>query len=468
MKVNATVKNIFLKIAKKIGLELQEKSDSQFSFAASGLNPTAIGAAVVANIAVDDSDIIIDGQSNRADALRKMAEYFADDILFPAAEVSLGTGDCIVRPYTDGKYIGLNIIGNSDFAVVESIGTHIKGIIIKLDEKKTERATYRLFEMQTLKTIEDKNLVSIRRFAYKDENEIDLSQTQWKSLHSEDVIQADQLLIGRYKCPTLNRADYNSTNGVPITFGCEGIIENIKTKYNQYNEEFDRKQTIIFADKTMFKREPRKDKSGLKNNDASNNEEVKYKLEGKHFVKVSGKLEGGINGMIENYSPDIRETEFKNALDLNLSILELCCGFSRGIFTSPETAFATATEMKNSLKKTFAFVKRFRKRIETGNKMLFNAINIIMNLNNITPVGNFSLRHDWSYDYIEQTIERFNQLLQGHAAGVVSDETLAAWINGLTEEEAKKYIAELKAAAQDGFNEIDETNDDVMKTLIDS
>ena len=455
MKVNATVKNIFLRIAKKIGLELQEKSESQISFADAGLNPTAIGAAVVANIAVDDSDIIIDGKSNRADALREMSEYFADEILFPAAEVSLGTGDCIVRPYTDGKHIGLNIIGNGDFAVVESVGTHLKGIIIKLDERKTEKAAYRLFETQTLKETEDKCLVVIRRFAYKDDTEIDLSETHWKSLHSEDVIQADQLLIGRYKCPTLNRTDYNSANGVPITFGCESIIENVKTKYKQYNEEFDRKQTIIFADKTMFKREKKKDKD----KNISDNEEVKYKLEGKHFIKVYGKIDGGIDNMIENYSPDIRENEFKNALDLNLSILELCCGFSRGIFTSPETSFATATEMKNSLKKTFAFVKRFRKRIESGNKMLFNAINIIMNLNNITPVGDFSLRHDWSYDYIEQTTERFNQLLQGHSAGVVKDETLAAWLNGLTEEEAKKYIAELKAAAVD---ETDiETDDDV-------
>lgn len=443
MNINATVKNIFLKIAKKLGLELQKKSENQIDFSAAGLNPTAIGAAVVANIAVDDSDIIIDGQSNRAEAIRKIANYFSDEIFFGAAEVSLGTGDCIVRPYTDGKYIGLNIIGNSDFAVVESIGPHLKGIIIKLDERKIDKATYRLFETQTLKKLKNKSVVYVRRFAYKDDNEIDLASTHWALLHSEDVIQADQLLIGRYKCPTLNRLDYNSANGVPITFGCESIIENVKNKYLQYNEEFDRKQSIIFADKTMFKRE----KNTNKNNESDNSDEVKFRLEGKHFIRVGGNIDGGINGMIQDYSPDVREPEFKNALDLNLSILELCCGFSRGIFTSPETSFATATEMKNSLKKTFAFVKRFRKQIEYGDEMLFNAINIIMNLNNITPVGDFSLRHDWSYDYIEQSTERFNQLLQGHSAGVVKDETLSAWINNLKEDEAKQYIKELKEAA---------------------
>lgn len=39
----------------------------------------------------------------------------------------------------------------------------------------------------------------------------------------------------------------NFINGVPITFGCEEIIDNIKTKYAQYNEEFDRKQSQILA-----------------------------------------------------------------------------------------------------------------------------------------------------------------------------------------------------------------------------
>jgi hypothetical protein len=35
--------------------------------------------------------------------------------------------------------------------------------------------------------------------------------------------------------------------------------------------------------------------------------------------------------------------------------------------------------------------------------------------------------------------------MQGHSAGVVKDETLCAWINNLDEEQAKQYMAELKA-----------------------
>ncbi len=436
MNINSAVKSIFLKIANGLGLELVDKTDSDINFTELGLNPTAIGAGVIANIAIDDSDIIIEGENARADALRQMKEYYTDELQTPAAEVALGTGDAIVRPFTDGKYIGLNIIGNDNFIITESIGAHIKGVIMKLDEYKNDNKVYRLFESQTIKDGTEAPVVYIRRFAYRDDKEIDLSMTSWDGLEVEETIVADQLLIGRYKCPTINRENYNSANGVPITFGCEDIVKNIKAKYNQYNDEFDRKQALIFADRTMFK----KDKEDTGNGN--------YTLDGTKFIKMRGGVDGGISNMIEEYSPAIRETEFQAANNFNLSMLELCCGFSRGVFTAPETAFATATEMKNSLKKTFAFVKRFRKRLELGDRMLFNAINIIMNINNTTPLGDWNMHHDWSYDYIEETKERFNQLLQGHNEGVVKDETLCAWINNLTEDEAAKYVAELKAAAE--------------------
>lgn len=434
MNIESTVKGIFIKIAQRMGLQLVDKSKSEINFSESGINPTAIGSNVIANIAIDDSEIIIDGDNLRAEAIREIKEYYTDEFQNAVAEVSLGTGDAIVRPFTDGKYIGLNVIGNSNFVITECIGTHIKGVIMLLDEYTKSNKTYRLFESQTLKKSEEtQNFVYIRRFAYIDDKEIELSRTSWDDIESEETIIADQLLLGRYKCPTINREDYNSTNGVPITFGCEDIIETIKNKYKQYNEEFDQKESLIFADKTIFKK------------DAESESGIKKEITGKKFLKLRGAVNGGIKDMIDDYSPAIREIEFREANNFNLSVLELCCGFSRGVFTTPETAFATATEMKNSLKKTFAFVKRFRKRLELGDRMLFNAINIIMNINSTTPVGNWGIRHDWSYDYIEETKERFNQLLQGHSAGVVKDETLCAWVNNLDEEEATQYMSELKA-----------------------
>ncbi len=432
--MNSIIEGIILKIASKLGLELQKKKDTKIKYSDKGINPTAIGANVVTNIAVDDSDIQIVGDSARAQALQELLNYYVDNILAVAAEVSLGTGDCLIRPFTDGDDIGFNIIGSDDFLITASIGYRLKGVIIKLDEYETRTAVYRLFESQSLRSEGDKEIVVINRFAYKGSDETDISKTIWKDISTEEYIVADQLLLGRYKCPTINRDNYNSANGVPITFGCDGIVDNIKKKYMQYNEEFDRKESRIFADRTLFRRD-KNDKLELST--------------AKEFVNVRGGIDGGITSQIYDYSPTIREDEFKSANDFNLSILELCCGFSRGIFTSPETSFATATELKNSLKKTFAFVKSFRRRIEHGNKELFDAVNIIMNLNSVTPEGKWELQHDWSYDYIEQTSERFNQLVQSLDRNAIKTEDLTAWVLNLTPEEATKYVEDIESKSDE-------------------
>ena len=437
MNINESIKKIFLSIAKKMSLELVEKTKSNIDYSEKGLNPTAIGAGVIANIAIDDSDIIIEGENARADAMRKIAEYYTDEIQNAVAEVSLGTGDAIVRPFTDGRDIGFHILGNENFIITKCIGNKLKGIIMLIDEYKKDKKVYRLFESQTVKENSDmRTLVYIRRFAYLEDKEIALVLTSWNEIAGEEIIFSEQLIIGRYKCPTINRENYNSANGVPITFGNEEIVDNIKTKYRQYNEEFDRKQAKTFLGQTMLKNPGQP--QGIK----------KQIIDGQVFLMSKGDVDGGIEGLIKDYSPAIRETEFQAANNFNLSVLELCCGFSRGVFTAPETAFATATEMRNSLKKTFSFIKHFRRRLEAGDKMLFKAVNIIMNINATTPIGDWNLRHDWSYDYIEETKERFNQLIQGHSAGVVKDETVCAWINNLSEEEATEYMAELKTGAK--------------------
>lgn len=430
--MDGIINSIILAIARKRGLILRDKSTPDNVYECPGLNPTAIGANVITCIALDDSDVLIRGQGQRADALRGLATYYTDDIRSAACETALGTGDAIVRPYTDGLNIGLNIIPNNDFAVIAAIGNILKAVIMKLDEYKVKSGdVFRLFELQELRSYEGKSVVRISRYAYKNSNEIPIDATNWEGISKAEIITADQLLLGRYKCPTINRDNINGNTGVPITYGCDDIIKNIQKRYTDYNNEFEQKKPKIFADRTLFQRDS-KDSS-------------KLKLDGSTFVKINGAMDGGVNSLIYDYSPSIREAEQRAGNDFNFSVLEMCCGFSRGVFTTPETSFATATEMKNSLKKTFSFVQKFRRSIEFGDRMLFKALDIMMNVNRVTPMGEYDIDFQWSYDYIEETKERFNQLIQGHSIGAVKTEDVTAWVMDLNEEESKKYIAEIEA-----------------------
>ncbi len=440
MNIKKTFRDVFIAIARKFGLELKDKvysDETEYQYSDIGLNPIAIGANVISTIAVDDSTIEIKGDNARAKALSDIVQYYQDDIRSAAVEVAAGTGDCIIRPYSDGERIGINIIENSDFSIIDSVGNFIKSAIIRLDGYTDENnKQYDLFELQTLKESEGITYVSVMRIAYKDMKEqISLAETQWSDMDEEQIIPAEQLLFGRIKCPTVNRTDPNSVNGVPITFGCEKIIREIKQKYVQYNKEFDKKEAKLFADKTLF--------AGGNNN---NNKSSFSFPDNDVYQFVNGDTaNGGVKNLIDDYSPDIRDESLKNGENFNLSILELCCGFSRGIFTSPETSFATATEMRNSLKKTFSFIKKFRTRIESGERQLFKAIDIIMNLNSTTPIGDYEICNDWSYDYIEETKERFNQLIQSHNIGAIPTWKVAAWTENLDEETAKALVIEAAA-----------------------
>lgn len=76
-----------------------------------------------------------------------------------------------------------------------------------------------------------------------------------------------------------------------------------------------------------------------------------------------------------------------------------------------------------------------------------------MNLNNTTPIGDYEIYNDWSYDYIEETKERFNQLMQAHSIGAIPTWKVTAWIENLDEESAKALAAEAAAGIEPGPTE---------------
>ena len=74
---------------------------------------------------------------------------------------------------------------------------------------------------------QDASALIIRNVAFKGSNEIPLSQVPaWKDIPEEQIIpNVDRPLFGRYKSPTVNRADVNGVNGVKITAGVDGPME---------------------------------------------------------------------------------------------------------------------------------------------------------------------------------------------------------------------------------------------------
>lgn len=432
------IQTIFLNIAKRLGLELQRKPVELDDYSKPGLSMTAVIANRVATLTLQDSVIDIVGNSARAKFIEEFMQQFQGWKMGVSAEVGLGTGDCLVKPYTDGKRIGVDIIKNGDFVVCESIEDYIKSCIIKVGEIVTDNGTkYERFETQIVRDgmTEDGQSASyliIQNSAYKNGTQVPLdSVPAWADIKPEEIIpNVTATLFGRFKCPTVNRGNVNGVNGVKITHGLDDVMKKAAEAYERFNEEYKVKEPFIFADKTMFTKDEKGSLEIPKGKD-------------RVFQLVRGNNDAGGQKLLQEYSPDIRSADLDTGIQVNFKMLELMAGLSAGILTSPTTNFATATEIRASLQATFAFITRFRRQIEVGTRQLLQAVDVIANRNNLAPIGDWDISFSWSASYIEQMAEHFNQLMMAQGVGAVSAAELREWLLDEDLETAKQRVAEI-------------------------
>ena len=439
-------KQVFLYLAKKMGLELQEKTPYYDDYSRTDqISLTAVIANKVATLAMQDSTISIEGAGARATWMQDFLNYYLGDRMDVAAEVALGTGDCIVKPYTDGRHIGVDIVKNGDFAVCESIGNDILSCIIKVGEIKTEAAVYQRYEIQMVReaTTQDGREASaliIRNVAFKGNQEIPLSSVpSWRGIPEEQIIpNAGKPLFGRYKCPTVNRRNINGVNGVKITAGAEIAMEKAVEAYERFNREYDAKETMIFVDKTL-----------LVKDQAGNVVLPQKKRRVFQFMRGSGDSPSP-RKLIHQFSPEIHSADLETGITVNDRMVELLCGLSPGILTPPTTSYATATEMRAALNSTFAVITKFRRSLQKGTDDLLRAVDVIANYNGLAPIGDWEAQYDWSASYIEQLNEHFTQLTMAEGIGAVDKAEVRAW---LMDEDYETAKARVDAIAEETGNQ---------------
>lgn len=420
--MNNFIKTIFLKIADRLGFKLQDKTEFIDDYGKiNDLSFTAIFANSVTTLTLLDSDITIKGDSERVKAAKDFLDTFELDRLPVAAEVALGTGDCLIKPYTDGERFGVDIIPNGNFIVCDSIGNFIRSVIIKCDEiKKDNGDLYERYEAQEVRLIQNDAgqtvpAVFIYHYAFKNGTEIPLASVPaWASIKPYDYIpNVNRLLLGRIKCPTVNRSNVNNSQGVKITYGLDGVMRDALEAYKRINSEMELSEKFIFADKRMFKL----DKDGKP-----------YIPKGKEkaFLKVTGNSTD--DPLIQEYSPAVRITEMGEGFELVLKMLETAAGFSQGIITTPTTTNATATEIRTSLQKTFAFVGRFRRYIQRGVDDLMYSFDAISDRNGLTPSAEYEIVYDWSLAFIEEMTAEWNMRLAALGENLITREEVRAWL----------------------------------------
>ena len=359
------------------------------------INFNAIFSNKLANYTINDSDINIEGENVRADLINKTAQSMWKKMK-KITSMALGYGGVLVVPYVKTGKIYYSLVPQNRMAINKMEGDIIVSATI-LAEKRTisTQSSNLVYLRWTDYTIENGNLIITQEFTDENEHKIAVPAF-WKNIQQKQVITGvDRVLFGYIKSPINNRKS-NDKYGVPITYGCESTIKEIKETLLQIAEEYDLKRCFVGVDVAMFNGENKLPTNGL------------FK-----------KLDTNKDEFFEVFDPAFRETALFARLQELYQRLEKQIGTSKGILSEVETQNATATEIKRAMYDTFVIVDDMRALIEKGLEDFFYSCNVLANAYNLSAQGEYSVNYNWSYGLIEDPAQEFSQLMQGYNAGVI-------------------------------------------------
>ena len=393
------------------------------------INYNAIFSNKLANYVINDSTMDVTGENARVDLLNKMGQSMWKKAK-KMTSMGFGYGGVIIVPYVRGGKIYYNLVPQNRVTIDETDGDLITGATV-LAEKKTIGGSLdsKTYMRWTNYQVKNGNITITQQFSDEKGNEIPAPEF-WKNIQEVQVITGvDRVLFGYLKSPVNNR-NASDTYGVPITYGCEATILEIKETLKQMVREYDLKQAFVGADATMFN--------------------------GKDALPLNGlfkKIDSGDDSFFEVFDPQFRD--YTTRLQELYRRLESEIGTSKGILSDVQTANATATEIKRSMYDTFTIVDDMRSNIEKAMEDFFYACNVLANAYNLSPQGEYELTFDWSYSLLEDTQQEFSQMMQAESKGIVSKVEIRQWLNpDETLEEAEEKI-----------KEIEESNPDIKQLL---
>ena len=425
--------NIFKIKTETTDKELNDNSKYAREYASiKEINFNAIFSNKLANYVINDSNLNITGDNARVDLLNKTGQAMwkkAKKIV----SMGFGYGGVIVVPYVKGGKIYYSLVPQDRLTIDNIEGELITGATV-LAERKVIKGTIseKVYLRWTNYKVENGNITITQQYSDEDGNKIPTPDF-WKDIQEvRTITNVDRVLFGYIKSPINNRRA-NDKYGVPITYGCDETINEIKETMAQMLREYELKETFVGADVTMFK----------------NGELPKNGL----FKKI----DSGDDTFFEVFDPQYRDYTIR--LQELFKRLEHQIGTSAGIVSEMQTQNATATEIKRAMYDTFTIVDDMRSNLEKAMDDFFYACNVLANAYNLTPQGEYEVGFDWSYSLLEDSNEEFNHLLIGYNNDVIKKEELRQWIKpDETLEESKKAIQEIEDEQPDVKDILSEEN----------
>ncbi|MFA7636173.1 MAG: hypothetical protein WCX81_00255 [Monoglobales bacterium] len=383
------------------------------------INFGAIFANKLASLATADSSFILDAENKRGQILAEAgATVFAK--INKIAALTLGVGGCLIIPYVQNRQILFDIVTQDRLLIHKKSGEKITEATVLADTVVINDIRYYRY---TNYDATDGRLIITNKVTTEYGRTAEVEQ--WKDITDIAISNVDRVPFGYIKSPASNR-ECDDDYGVPILYGCDSIIDDIKECLKQIKDEFNLKELKIFADDRMFA----KDKDG------------RPIIKNKVFYGVKGMGDSG-NKMIEFFSEDYRETPLHNRLTNLFELLEKAAGTSRGILTKPDASYENKDAVREANRATWAIVTALREAIRKGFDDFLYACNVLANYYNLSPVGEFEYKFDWDFSLIESSTETWQQMKDLQAIGGMSKAELRSWQTGEKLEDAQAVVEEI-------------------------
>ena len=386
------------------------------------INFNSIFSNKLANYVINDSNVNITGENARVELLEKTTQSMWKKAK-KITSMGFGYGGVILVPYVKSGKIYYNIVSQSRVTIDEVEGENITGATIIADKRTVNRGigNSKTYYRLTNYRVRNGNIEITQKFTDENGHEVAVPDF-WKNIELKKVItEVDRALFGYIKSPINNRKT-DDKYGVPITYGCDSTIAEIKETMKQLYREYKLKEAFVGADSTMF--------------------------DGKDALPLNGifkKVDAGDDTFFEVFDPAFRP--FTERLQELFKRLEHEIGTSAGILSEVKTANATATEIKRSMYDTFTIVDDMRSNIEKGIEDFLYSANVLANAYNLTPQGDYEVSFDWDYSLLEDSQETFGQLITAQAKGIISEVEIRQWLKpDETLEDSQKAIEEIKAS----------------------
>lgn len=316
---------------------------------------------------------------------------------------SLAVGRSYIVPYVSGGIVYSDIIPQSRSVVTRRRGDDILGFACLSDIREVNKHRYARWTLYDYDPTAKVFSITNKATRYDNNAEVALKTVEeWADiLPYIQFSGVEKPLFAFVDSPRDNR-ETDMMQGASITFGAKNTINELDRNAEDFYSEFDKKRVRLGVDRSML------DKGQT--------------LESYVMPVMASRAGGnGASDLFAVFDPQMRDASYLARQDALLSRLEKQVGTSSGILTNAESAMATATQVRRAMFDTTAMVDAIRKSFEDAVDVLKYSYAVYLSLIGIRANGECTVTASWSQAYIEDDLERFNKIQQGHSAGIVSD-----------------------------------------------